>query len=106
MRHEDDRRILYDWAHGNFKSSKAVVFKTTTEIGNHLHQKKDEEFFLLYGKFKELEVGEEFLTDVEAPFYIKAERGVYHRFICEEGSVLLSVATELYDTNDDYELKK
>lgn len=102
MRHEDERRILYDWASGAFKSAKVVVFKKDTEIGNHLHLKKDEEFFLLSGKFIELEVGLEHLTDVEAPFYIKAPRHIYHRFVCEKGSILLSVATELYDTKDDY----
>ena len=102
MRHEDERRILYDWANGPFKSSKAVVFKENTPIGNHIHLKKDEEFFLLEGKFLDLVVGEEHLVDVEAPFYVVAKRGQFHRFVCEKGSILLSVATEPYSTDDDY----
>lgn len=100
--HIDGRRVLYDWAEGEFKSSKAVLFKTTTEIGNHYHLKKDEEFFLMLGRILEYQVGDVKGGEQVAPFHIVAKRGEYHRFLCEAGTILLSVATELYNTNDDY----
>ena len=102
VKHEDERRILYDWASGVFKSAKAVVAKQAIPVGDHYHNKKDETFFLLTGKFIELTVtGQERLLDVPAPYAVFVPRGLYHKFILEPGSILLGVATELFDENDE-----
>lgn len=99
--HEDDRRILFDWANGNFKSAKAVIVKKEIAVGDHYHNKKDEEFLLLQGKFLELIVGNITSMNIPAPYYVFIPAGTYHKFICSEGSILLGVATELFDINDE-----
>lgn len=99
--HEDNRRIIYDWASGDFKSAKAVIVKDRIAIGDHHHLKKDEEFFLLQGTFIELQIGSETQFFVKAPHKVFIPRGTYHRFICEEGSILLGTATEYFDESDE-----
>lgn len=106
MKHEDERRIIYDWAQGDFKSAKAVIVKKEIAVGEHYHRNKDEEFFLLQGRFKELQVGNLLLFNVDAPYYVSVPRLTYHRFVCEKGSVLLGVATELFDENDEIKSEK
>lgn len=101
MQHEDDRRIIYDWCQGDFKSAKALITKKICTVGDHHHLNKDEYFFLLQGKIFEMKLGEEIKKDIEAPFYIEVKRGTYHRFLLEEGSILLGTATELFDEKDE-----
>lgn len=101
MKHEDERRILYDWAKGNFKSAKAVIIKKEIAVGDHLHRNKDEEFLLLQGNFVELTLGEITTFNIKAPYHVFVPRNTYHKFICSEGSILLGVATELFDPNDE-----
>ena len=100
-KHEDDRRIIFDWAQGNFKSCKAVVIKEEIAVGDHYHRYKDEEFFLLQGRFKHLEVGNLLLFNVDAPYKVVVPRLTYHKFICEAGSILLGTATELFNPDDE-----
>lgn len=100
-RHEDDRRIVYDWAEGDFKSAKAVVIKKEIAIGDHYHNNKDEQFLLLTGVFLELIVGDEKNYYIKAPHYINIPRGTYHKFVCSVGSILLGTASELFDQNDE-----
>lgn len=102
--HEDDRRIIYDWADGNFKSAKAVIVKKEIPIGDHYHKNKEEEFLLLTGMFLELQVGEEITYNVKAPHKVFIPKNTYHKFICEKGSILLGTATELFDINDEIKL--
>ena len=99
--HTDNRRTIYDWANGNFKSAKAVIIHDTIAVGNHHHNNKDEHFLLLQGRFLELQVGDDKKFYVEAPYEIFIPRGTYHKFICEKGSILLGTATEEYDQNDE-----
>lgn len=100
--HEDDRRILYDWANGDFKSAKAIEIKSDfVIIGGHSHRSKDELFFLMKGSISVLEVGGEASYNVNAPKEIFIPRGIYHRFVCREGTILLCAATEMYDQNDE-----
>lgn len=99
--HTDNRRTIYDWAEGNFKSSKAVIIHERIAVGDHYHKNKDEEFFLLKGTFLELQVGNDKQYLVQAPHKVFIPRGTYHKFICEVGSILLGTATELYDENDE-----
>lgn len=102
--HEDERRIIYDWAQGRFKSCKAVIVKQPIPIGDHYHNKKTEEFLLLQGEFIELNVGGEVSYNVQAPVKVVIPPGVYHKFICTPGSILLGTATELFDPNDEIRL--
>ncbi len=104
MKNEDNRRILYDWANGNFKSAKAVVVKEEIAIGDHYHNNKTEEFLLLQGEFKLLQIGLNMKHNVPAPYKIFIPRGVYHKFICTPGSILLGVATEEFDPTDEHKL--
>lgn len=101
MKHEDERRVIYDWAQGNFKSLKVVYVKEQLAIGDHFHNEKDECFFLASGKFIELQLGEDIAKNVEAPFFFYVNRGTYHRFVCEEGSILFGGATELFNPKDE-----
>lgn len=100
--HRDERRILYDWAAGNFKSAKAIEILQTISIGGHFHKNKDEEFLLLKGKFLKVQIGENVNENISAPYYINVPRGVYHEFLCEAGSILLGTATEHFDKNDEH----
>ena len=101
MRHEDNRRIIFDWANGNFKSIKTVFIKEPINIGDHYHKNKDEHFMLVSGKFLELQLGEGTLYNLEAPYIVKVDWGTYHRFVCEPGSILICGATEIFDKNDE-----
>lgn len=101
VKHEDERRVLFDWAQGEFKSAKAVIVKNGIAIGDHYHKNKDEAFLLLTGSFIELIIGESKQFNIAAPYSVRIPRGVYHKFVCAEGSILLGVATELFDENDE-----
>lgn len=101
MKHEDDRRIIFDWAQGEFKSCKAVIIKKELAVGDHYHRNKEEHFFLLHGMFKELQLGDTIAYNVIAPHKVIVPKGMYHRFICTEGSILLGTATELFDPTDE-----
>lgn len=102
--HEDERRIIYDWAVGRFKSCKAVIVKEAIAIGDHYHNKKTEEFLLLQGEFTELVIGADTWHNVPAPYKVVIPPGTYHRFVCTPGSILLGTATELFDPLDEHKL--
>lgn len=104
MIHEDNRRIIYDWANGNFKSLKTVYVKEPINIGDHFHKNKDEHFMLVSGEFLELQLNDDTLFNIKAPYIVEVLRNTYHRFICSPGSILVCGATELFDVND--EIKK
>lgn len=103
--HEDNRRTIFDWASGDFKSAKAVLIHEPINIGDHFHNNKVEEFLLLTGEFLELQLGEETLFNVKAPHKVVVPKGLYHRFVCTKGSILLGTATELFDEQDEIKLK-
>jgi len=103
--HEDNRRIIFDWIQGNFKSAKAILIKEEIAVGDHYHNRKDEHFFLIKGTFKEIILGDQKLINVQAPHLLNVPRGTYHKFICTPGSILLGVATELYDEEDEIKVK-
>lgn len=102
--HEDSRRIIYDWATGNFKSCKAVIVKESIAIGDHYHNNKTEEFLLLQGEFLELQISTDKQYNVSAPYKVVIPPGTYHRFVCTPGSILLGTATELFDPLDEIKL--
>lgn len=99
--HEDDRRILIDWASGNFRSAKVIRMKKTVAVGGHLHENKDEEFLLLEGRILEINIDNYVKCGIKAPYYFAVKRGIYHSFICEEGSIILCVSTEPYNEKDE-----
>lgn len=101
MKHEDNRRIIYDWANGNFKSLKAVYVKEPIAIGDHHHNNKDEVFFLAAGHLRELILGETTQYNIDAPYVINVPRGTYHKFVCIPGSIIFGGATELFDEKDE-----
>jgi len=100
-KHEDNRRVIYDWAEGSFKSCKAVIIKEEIAVGDHYHKLKDEEFLLLEGEFLLLQLGDQVKKNIKAPHKVYVPKGVYHKFICSKGSILLGTATELFDINDE-----
>lgn len=101
VKHEDSRRVIYDWAEGDFKNCKAVIVSAEIAIGDHYHLKKEEQFFLLQGCFKVLQLGDSILHNVEAPYKVVVPVGVYHKFICTVGSILLGAATAPFDPEDE-----
>ena len=102
MIHKDNRRTIYDWTpKGIYKSNKVVFVHEEISIGDHLHRKKDEHFFLASGKFLELQLGEGTLYNLDAPYVVNVPRNTYHRFICSKGSILIGVATEEFDETDE-----
>lgn len=101
MRHEDERRIIWDFANGNYKSLKVVYVKNETPIGDHFHRNKDEIFFLATGEILELHLGDAVIKNVQPPYVINVPRGMYHKFVCAYGTVFFCGATELFDPNDE-----
>lgn len=102
--HEDNRRTIYDWYNAEFgmaKSNKVVFIEDTIPIGDHFHLNKDEIFFLVCGEFLEVVLGEKITYHIPAPYKIIVPRGTYHKFICSPGSILVGVATERFDPNDE-----
>jgi mannose-6-phosphate isomerase-like protein (cupin superfamily) len=100
--HEDSRRIIYDWSSNGL--SKAVIVKDAIAIGDHHHNNKDEEFFLLQGEFKELIIGDLAIKNISAPYYVFIKKGVYHKFICTPGSILLGISTAPFDPEDEIKM--
>ena len=103
-KHEDSRRVIYDWASGSFASAKVVIVKESIPIGDHYHLNKEEEFFLLEGEFIELHLGKTVFSNVYAPQKVHIPKGLYHKFICTPGSILLGIATQPFDPNDEIKL--
>lgn len=101
MTHEDSRRIIHDWAQGDFKSLKCVFVKSRTPIGDHYHKNKSEVFFLALGNIEKLVLGDEITVDIKAPYVINVPPNTYHKFICSPGSIIFGGATELFDPNDE-----
>ncbi len=99
--HEDERRILVEWANGNFKECKVLTAKQDCVVGDHWHAKKDEEFYLLSGEAPRVKVGSLIFLDIKAPYGFHVPRGTYHLIQLTAGSVLLGAATELFDPEDE-----
>lgn len=99
--HEDHRRLLLDWAQGDFKAAKAVVAKEPCVLGRHYHRNKDESFLLVSGCCEASIVGNQCFSAVMAPHFWHVPRGTYHEFHLQAGSVLMGVATEAFDPEDE-----
>jgi len=99
--HEDSRRLLIEWAVGEFKTAKVVIGKEAGVVGDHHHLNKDEKFLLLSGNVRHVCIGNDHEWNVLAMKAWDVPRGTYHLFELDEGSVLLGVATEEYDPDDE-----
>lgn len=100
---EDERRKLIEWVSGEeqFKAAKVVIANSRLPVGLHYHRRKREIFLLLSGHAQQVQIGNQVEVDVAAPKKWVVNRGVYHGFILEPGSILLGVATELFDPEDE-----
>lgn len=104
--HEDARRVLIEFGKGPFKVCKAVIVKDSRcVLGDHYHRNKDEEFLLLTGRASRVVVGDSCWEDIAAPFAWKVERGKYHSFQLDAGSVLIGTATEEFDEADEIKVE-
>ena len=100
--HEDSRRTLIEWiADSPFQSAKVVVAKSQQAIGGHYHRLKDEAFLLVSGVVVAATVGTVKFRDIRAPFRWEVPAGVWHEFTLEPESVLLGVATQPFDLEDE-----
>lgn len=102
FRHEDERRVLIEWIrNSNFVSSKIVIAKSEIPIGDHYHSKKDEVFLLISGKAKRVVMDNHTQTNIEAPYKWNVPRNTYHLFELEKGSILIGVADQPFDPEDE-----
>lgn len=106
---EDERRNLFEFGVGReWKVCKILETKQGCWVGRHYHKLKDEMFVLLKGTGtfilkEEGGYGEERRIEVlEAPVSLFVPRGTYHAFRLHPGSILIGLATELYNPYDDY----
>lgn len=97
---EDDRRRLSEFGNGGlWKVCKYLEVKQDCTIGNHKHEKKDELFLLSKGNAEVTLNGMN--VKVHAPVIISVVRGVHHTFNIKKGSILICLASEEHDDNDD-----
>lgn len=100
---EDERRKLSEFGNGGtWKVCKVLEFKKDAWVGNHYHKNKDEMFLLLEGSGT-------FVIDKKtfgknAPYSVLVSAGQYHSFKLTKGSVLICLASELHDPNDDHQV--
>lgn len=100
--HEDERRKLIEWIQNDtFKTAKVVIAKGNQVVGNHYHLKKDEAFLLLSGKAKRVIIGDMEEKDILPLKKWYVPRGTYHLFELAEGSILLGVASEPFNIEDE-----
>lgn len=106
---EDERRKLYEFGKGKeWKVGKLLETKEWGVIGKHYHKNKDECFLVVKGTMEAIlqDMNEFRVWNVicNAPDFIFIPRNIYHEFICESGTVIVGLATELHDDNDDHKL--
>lgn len=99
--HEDARRVVFDWAQGDFKAAKALIAKEPCAVGCHYHRNKDESFLLIHGFCDRSTIGEQTLGPVAAPHLWHVPRGTYHEFHLQGGAILMGVASEAFDEADE-----
>lgn len=92
---------MIEWAKGDFKAAKAVIAKGPCVVGCHLHRKKDEWFFLAAGICDKSIVDPQAFGQVCAPHKWHVPRGAYHEFHLQEGAILMGVASEEFDPEDE-----
>jgi mannose-6-phosphate isomerase-like protein (cupin superfamily) len=94
MTHEDERRILEDFAEG-----KILTLKKDSSVGRHFHKIKTEIFYLIKGG------GFVILDGVKKDIIINDPITILpftkHEFHLRDGSVLLGFCSHEYNSEDD-----
>lgn len=95
MIHEDERRTLEDWP-----EAKILTAKKDCTLGNHYHKLKTEKFVLVSG------CATCTIDGIEKPMEIGSLITVSplskHSFFLREGSVLVGLCSNKFDSTDDY----
>lgn len=104
--HEDDRRKLVEVIENEpMKTLKILYAKENCVVGDHYHQFKTENFYLLSGsgmlEFEILDTGLSGLNVLEVGKLYKIEPRVYHKFSLTPGSILIGTASAKYDPDDE-----
>jgi len=94
MIHEDERRILEDFAEG-----KILILKKDAVVGHHYHAIKTEIFYLVKGSGTMILDGIVNNIHLNEPILIKPL--TKHEFNLTAGSVLLGFCSHLYNPEDD-----
>lgn len=101
---KDNRRKLYEFGEGgNWKVAKYLDIYEDCVLGGHLHNKKDELFFIQKGEVSVSMTVMSTLIEsvVTAPDTVYVPRGSFHSFHCKAGTIMICLASELHDDNDD-----
>jgi mannose-6-phosphate isomerase-like protein (cupin superfamily) len=104
--HDDKRRTIIEWIQDMpFKTSKVVKAKGKVILGKHYHNNKDEVYFVLQGKgIFTLSGKRNFRTWLYENESIFVPRGVTHTFELWPDTILLGVATERFDPDDEIQV--
>lgn len=103
VENSDNRRQLVDWnIEFACKSIKLLNFFSDAIVGDHFHQEKDELFILVEGKIQELIVGESKVTNINPPVAWLVKKGQYHKYLCDESTILICLSTECFNPKDDF----
>ena len=105
-RHEDDRRILWEWNKDiPMKRCKAIETKGKVTLGKHYHLKSDSVFFIFKGKglcilqdLKGEVIKRDWMFEGDCQF---VPREVVHTFELLPDTIMLEAASEPYDKTDE-----
>ena len=100
FKHEDERRTLVEVIEDlPIRAVKVLTAKEGCVVGDHYHTKKMEWFYLVSGSGT-FEIGKE-KGDLKTNELYACPPQVIHTFWLTEGSVLLGLASEPFDPNDE-----
>ncbi len=99
---DDHRRTLIEWvANKAFCTSKVIIAKSSSPIGDHYHLQKNEQFLLISGMARRVVLGATEEKNVLSPRVFDVPKGMYHLFELEPGSILIGVADKPHDASDE-----
>lgn len=103
-KHEDNRRTLIEWiADFPIRMCKVLIVKEDSELGNHYHNNKIDNFFLLRGE-GEYKFGDSDWIPLHQDDCLRADAGVAHTFRLKAGSVLLEASSTPYVKEDEIQI--
>ena len=102
-RHEDNRRMLFEWI-GDYPitTCKAIIMKEDGVLGNHYHNIKRDFFFLLKGE-GHYKIGDT-VGQLKEYDCLTAPPTVPHTFSLKAGSILLEASTTPYNKEDELQI--
>ena len=99
--HVDNRRTLVGFGEGYiWKSCKIIHVHTSIPIGEHFHKIKTEGFYLIEG-WGTITIDKKSYEFSQKDFFI-VKPGQVHTLVLTPKSILLGLATEIYDPKDEY----